>query len=72
MSYYDYTCDTCETSFEHEKNIETPHPRYCPLCGADGLRRVFKPLAFSIPGDRNRKVAEPKAPDGVEIKPRSS
>lgn len=72
MPYYDYRCDICETEFEHKKAIKTPHPRNCLLCGADGLRRVFKPIAFSIPGDRHRKVAKPKAPDGVEIKPRSS
>lgn len=72
MPTYEYKCDNCMAVSDIKKSMHSPHPVFCTNCGADGLRRVFNSLAFSIPGDRNRKVAKPKAPDGIEIKPRSS
>lgn len=72
MTFYEYNCDKCDKTFEYEKNMDAPHPHVCPFCGQPGLRRIFSPLAFSITGNIDRKVAPTTPIKGTEVHPRSS
>lgn len=72
MPKYDFKCDNCDMVYEIEKSMHSPHPTKCAHCGADGLRRVWNALPFSMRGEHLR-VTRPKVetPPGMTIQPRS-
>lgn len=39
---YDYKCEKCGKTVEIEKGMNDPSPTKCPLCGEEGLKRIYE------------------------------
>src|SRR6185503_4075882 len=51
MPIYDYSCSNCGQTTEVIHGIDSPGPRFCPVCGAEGtLRKAFAPPAVHFKG----------------------
>ncbi len=50
MPVYTYRCEACGLVFDQHLSFHDPHPTRCPECGAEALRRVYKPVGIVFKG----------------------
>ncbi len=50
MPVYTYRCEACGVEFDHRQGFNDPYLTVCPECGAEALRRVYKPVGIIFKG----------------------
>ncbi len=50
MPVYTYRCEACGFTFDQRLRFNDPPPTRCPECGAEAVRRVYKPVGIVFKG----------------------
>ena len=50
MPIYEYACDQCGHVFDVLQKMSEDPLKFCPECGADGLRKLLSAPAFRLKG----------------------
>ena len=71
MPVYTYRCESCGVEFDHRQSFQDPYLTVCPECGAEALRRVYKPVGIVFKGS-GFYATDHRSPSGQGRKTSSS
>ena len=65
MPVYTYRCEACGVEFDHRQGFNDPYLTVCPECGAEALRRVYKPVGIIFKGS-GFYATDHRSPSGTQ------